>query len=178
MGKNLLVETLEKQGINDLKSTCLTPAFEAWVHGSVFSTVHDPAVSIEYHESARGITCNSQCCLVDENGSTLPGSPNCEISYSIVGNEFVIQAKYVSLQHLQPIKFVLPIICNYNEKAWPISPTRLDVIKSGAVVNIEANKPFETTRLHPDDEFTNAPGNNTIRLEFAYNEIEIKIRVA
>ena len=178
MGKNLLVETLQKQGINDLQSTCLTPAFEVWVHGSVFSTVHDPAVSIEYHQSARGLTCNSQAFLVDENGSALPGSPNCEISYSIAGNEFVIQAKYVSLQHLQPIKFVLPIICNYNEKAWPISPTRLDVIKSGTVVNIEASKPFKTTRFQTDNEFTNVPGNNTIRLEFSCNEIEIKIRVA
>jgi hypothetical protein len=178
MGKNLLVETLQKRGINDLQSTCLTPAFEALVHGNVFSTVHDPAVSVEYHESARGLTCNSQSFLVDETGYTLPDSPNCEIRYSIVGNEFVIQAKYVSLQHLQPIKFVLPIICNYNEKAWPISPTRLDVIKSGAVVNIEANKPFKTSRLQPVNEFTNVPGNNTIRLEFSSNEIEIKIRVA
>lgn len=178
MGKNLLEQTLQKQGINDLQSTCLTPAFEALVHGSVFSTVHDPAVFVEYYESSGGLTCSSQCNLVDETGYILPDSPNCEIRYSIVGNEFVIQAKYVSLQHLQPIKFVLPIICNYNERAWPISPTRLDVIKSGAVVNIEASKPFKTTRFQPDNEFTNVPGNNTIRLEFSSNEIEIKIRVA
>jgi hypothetical protein len=178
MGKNLLVETLQMRGNDDLQSTCLTPAFEASVHGNVYSTAHDPEVAVEFHENSHGLICNSQSYLVDESGSTLPGSPNCEISYTIVGNEFVIKAKYVSLQHLQPIQFVLPIICNYNEKAWPVSPTRLDVIKSGKVVNIEASKPFKTTLFQPDNNFMNEPGNNTIRLEFAYNEIEIKIRVA
>lgn len=160
-----------------LQSTSLTPRFEAMVDDCLYSTMNDADAVRKYIQTNNGLVLVTQLRLVDSYRQSLPGDHLCEIRFSIVNNAFVIHAKCKSSKPLQKLKYILPLISSSKEKIWVISPSRLQIVKSGNVISVEASKPFKTAGQRNEGVFNAVPGNETVLLEFMYNEIEIKISV-
>jgi uncharacterized protein YbcI len=177
MGRYEPVEGLFLQSDKNLQSNFLAPRFEALVGGITYSNVNDLDTSIQYNETGTGLIIETQSGLVDKNRKRLTGNGTCEVRYSILQNEFIIHAKYVPSASGPFVKYVLPLISNSREKIWVISPARIEVVKSGTVVTIEANKPFKTDGEENAHIFGFVPGSGVTMLEFLYNEIEINIRI-
>src|SRR6266498_2680863 len=121
-----------------LRSTFLTPRFETMVNGSLYTTMNDPEASVAYDQTDKGIFSVTNARLLNEHKHSLTGSDACEIRYNIVGNEFIIQAKCLFSEQVHPVKYLLPVISNYKEKIWVISPSKVEIAKAGSVVHIEA----------------------------------------
>ena len=159
-----------------LQSTSL-PRFEAVVNGCLYSSMNDANATKEYVQTSFGLVQVTKSRLVDNCRQPLTGDSLCEIRFNIVNNAFNIQAKCNSSQPIQKLKYILPLISSSKEKIWVISPTRLEIVKSGTVVSVEASKPFKTTGQRNESIFNPVPGSEKVLLEFAYNEIGITIRV-
>jgi len=177
MGRYEPVEGLFLQSDKNLQSNFLTPRFEALVGGITYSNVNDLETSIQHNETASGLIIETQSGLVDKNRQRLRGNGRCEVRYSILQNQFVIHAKYIPPASGPSVKYVLPLISNSREKIWVISPARIEVVKSGTIVTIEANKPFKTDGKENAHVLGFVPGSGITMLEFLYNEIEINIRI-
>jgi hypothetical protein len=177
MGRYEPVEGLFLQSDKNLQSNFLTPRFEALVDGVTYSNVNDLETSIQYSQTVSGLIIETRSGLVNKNRQRLKESASCEVRYSILQNEFIIQAKYIPSASGPSVKYVLPLISNSREKIWVISPARIEVVKSGNVVTIEANKPFKTADKENGRIFGFVPGSGIVMLEFPYNEIEINIRI-
>ena len=177
MGRHEPVEGLFLQSDKKLQSTFLAPRFEALVDGIIYSNVNDLQTSIQYNETASGLIIETHSGLVDKNRQRLKQNSHCEVRYSILQNEFIIQAKHISSASGPSVKYVLPLLSNSREKIWVISPARIEVAKSGTIVTIEANKPFKTDGKENQHIFGFVPGSGIVMLEFLYNEIEIDIRI-
>ena len=177
MGRHEPVEGLFLQSDKKLQSTFLAPRFEALVDGIIYSNVNDLQTSIQYNETGSGLIIDTQSGLADKNRQRLQENAGCEVRYSILQNEFIIQAKYISSAYGPLVKYVLPLLSNSKEKIWVISPARIEVVKSGTIVTIEANKPFNTNGRENAHIFGFVPGSSIVMLEFLYKEIEINIRI-
>jgi len=177
MGRYEPVEGLFLQSDKNLQSNFLAPRFEALIDGITYSNVNDLGTSIKYKETGSGLIIETHSGLVDKNRRCLKENINCEVRYSILQNEFIIRAKYISPASGPSVKYVLPLISNSREKIWIISPARIEVVKSGTIVTIEANKPFKTAGKENAHIFGFVPGSGIVMLEFLYNEIEINIRI-
>jgi hypothetical protein len=178
MGTNRLAEMAGMQWSTHLQSTYLTPRFEAIVNGCLYSTMNDADIAKKYIQTSNGLVLVTQAKLVNSYQQPLPGDPLCVIRFCIVKNEFVIHAKCNYAKPLQKLKYILPLISSSKEKIWVISPTTLNIVKSGTLVVVEANKPFKTGGKGNEHIFDCVPGKETMLLEFLHKEIEIKIRIA
>lgn len=177
MGRYEPVEALFLQSDKNLQSNFLAPRFEALIDGVTYSNVNDLETSVQHSETVSGLIIETESGLVDKNRQRLKGNARCEVRYSILQNEFIIQAKYIPPASGPSVKYVLPLISNSREKIWVISPSRIEVVKFGNIVTIEANKPFRTAGKENERIFGFVPGSGIVMLEFLYNEIEINIRI-
>lgn len=168
MNKYSMQEGFNMQRDKDPRTICLTPRFEV----DSFKNINDLKATVEVKETASEIHFITKSALVDDNQLPAPISA-CETSYTFSDGAVLIHATTKN----EKAVYLLPVITTNDEKVTVVSDNKLEIHKKGGMVRIESSVPMKISGSTQERIFNFVPGMEALPLQFAANDIQIKITV-